>query len=179
MMTEFRKFLVYLKRSSDNDNNKIIKITLLTSFICIILGILLDLYLDINYITNTLKALIVIINGISLFSLVFTQGDKYMDKDRDTFRSLYSYKQRINIALISMSVLIVLFALFISQTSLLYTFFAGILFAISLIFLSFVRPTPEEIVRNTYGIEDERDIAYSREIEERNKQLAKMKEKDR
>lgn len=179
MMTEFRKFLVYLKRSSDNDNNKIIKITLLTSFICIILGILLDLYLDINYITNTLKALIVIINGISLFSLVFTQGDKYMDKDRDTFRSLYSYKQRINIALISMSVLIVLFALFISQTSLLYTFFASILFAISLIFLSFVRPTPEEIVRNTYGIEDERDIAYSREIEERNKQLAKMKEKDK
>lgn len=178
-MTEFRKFLVYLKRSSDNDNNKIIKITLLTSFICIILGILLDLYLDINYITNTLKALIVIINGISLFSLVFTQGDKYMDKDRDTFRSLYSYKQRINIALISMSVLIVLFALFISKTSLLYTFFASILFAISLIFLSFVRPTPEEIVRNTYGIEDERDIAYSREIEERNKQLAKMKEKDK
>ena len=102
-----------------------------------------------------------------------------MDKDRDTFRSLYSYRQRINIALISMSVLIVLFALFISQTSLLYTFFASILFAISLIFLSFVRPTPEEIVRNTYGIEDERDIAYSREIEERNKQLAKMKEKDK
>ena len=101
-----------------------------------------------------------------------------MNNDRETFRSLYSYRQRINISIISLSILVVLFALFVSQSSVIYTLTASILFAITLIFLSFVRPTPEEIVKNTYGIEDERDIAHSRELIERNKQFEEMKKKD-
>lgn len=179
MMTEFRRFLVYLKRKSDNNNNQVIKFTLLSIILMTILGIVIDSNFSINYITNTIKAIIVIINGLSIFSLIFTQGDKYMNNDRETFRSLYSYRQRINISIISLSILVVLFALFVSQSSVIYTLTASVLFAITLIFLSFVRPTPEEIVKNTYGIEDERDIAHSRELIERNKQFEEMKKKDK
>jgi len=177
MMTEFRKFLVWINNKSIEDNKKLIRFNFISIISCFILGTLLDIIFGNNNLINIFKASIVLFSGTNIFTLYFTQADKYFSNDREQFRSTFSYRQRINIALLVLSVVIVLYAMLISPNSVIYTFVSSLLFAVILGFISFVRPTSDELIRKSYGLSDERDILHIREVKERDEQLRELKEK--
>ncbi len=177
MMDEFRKFLIFIKRNF-NENKKKFNFQLLSIILSSsIISLIVDIMLDPNNITNTIRAILVIIEGTSLFSFLYVNGDRIFREGFENFRKEYSYTQRINIAIIVIVISSVLFTLFIGNTSLLYTNLASILFATLLLMITFIRPTKEEYIIRSYGLRDRRDIAHDREVEARNKEFQEFKKK--
>ena len=177
MMDEFRKFLIFIKRKFHENKNKFNFQLLSIILSSLIISLIVDIMLDSNNITYTIRAILVIIEGSSLFSFLYVNGDKIFREGFEEFRKDYSYTQRINISIIVMVVSSVLFTLFIGNKSPLYTNLASILFTTLLLMITFIRPTKEEYIIRSYGLKDRRDIAHDREIEARDKEFKEFKKK--
>ena len=175
MTEDFRKFLIFVKKKFNEDNKKFNFQLLLIILGCLLISLTIDIIFKPNMIINTIRAILVILEGTSLFSFLYVNGTSNFAEGFESFRKDYSYTQRINISIIIMVVFSVLFTLFIKNTSPLYTNLASILFAIFLLIITFIRPTKEEYVLRSYGLKDRRDIAHDREVEEREKQFKEFK----
>lgn len=177
MFDELRKFLLFVNKKHNEDVKKFKTYTLTGVLILSLIGFLFDIFLEPNHITHFFKAIIVILNGTTIFSILFTQTYRSLNEEKENFRENFSYKQRINISIIGLFVVAVLFSLFVDVKSPFYTFLASILFSYIIILLTFIRPTKEEHLRNIYGLKDVRDYKHSEEVEKRNQEFEERKRK--
>lgn len=179
IFTELRKFLIWINTIDNKDSKRFISYCLSIILGATVLGLLIDIFLTPNNIVNLIKAIIVLVNGTTIFSLIYSQAGSNFNEDRETFRALYSYRQRINIAIIATFVIGLLFSLLISNTSPIYCLVSSILVAIGIMLLTFVRPTKEEYIRSAYGIKDGRDAQHSEEIRLRTEEFEERKRKQK
>lgn len=160
-MNELRKYLVFLRREKSS-NLKALTYKLVGLMVLGVLsGALVDFFLNAeDWYFQVLRAFIALVIGVSLFSISYVFS--YRDTKEKTFREEYSYNQRINIAIISFFVIMVVYGLFVKPGGVFYTFLSGVVIALAGGLLAFVRPTTDEYVMYAYGLEDERDTTTER-----------------
>ena len=187
MMAQYRMFLIKLRRLYNNWGAA--KYYVLLSGIALILMIgtgILDVYTgNENMILKFVKAFLSCILGLLYFMIGYVYTSvRNVNKDvtHETLREKFSFKQRINICMLSFAVIIVLSLLLLKPGTYLYPTFFGLIITSIFVMLAFVRPTRVEMMYEEYGIPDARDLNFEREMElkeeyEKQKKEEKKKKK--
>lgn len=177
-MEYLRMFLIMLRRRENTPSELRFSIQLLiASVVGIISGLVLDMILPFNFYTNTIRGVIAIITGVSIFSYGYLMANKFEEiklvgnKYYKPMRKRFSFKQRANISIL-ISTFSVLIILFTSKQDFIFTLKSTLAISIIIMAISFARRDRNEFIKDIYEIPDTRDLEFM------SRRREKLKEKE-
>lgn len=164
-MEYLRKYLIYV-RKTENLNPYKMKLSIFTLFLGIfgiMIGVLLDAVLPFSYFPNTLRGIIALITGATMFTFSYLKAvsystkkvreDRYYQKTRERF----SYRQRANLSIV-LGMILTIYVFITAQEGLMFTFNSSFAVFSMLVLLSFARRRRSEFIKDVYEIPDTRDL---------------------
>lgn len=153
-------------------------------FVLLGVGVAIDTFLPFNYFLNVLRAAIALALALLIFGGGYIYLTYYKDRkkeeselaDKITLRERFSYRQRLNLSIVSGGIIFV-FALMFAKESPVFTVVSALLIVAILSTLSFLRSTRSETQGASLGINDARDVAFQirrdEELRRREEEAAK------
>lgn len=165
-MLEFLKYLQKVRKWVNSDPKRfyLILMTVVVGFSG--LSILLDILLPKTMLYHFIRSFVIIPFSVSLFTFLYGIYHRKFEQSesdnplKDSVREKYSFNQRINISILTMSLLIVIHILVVSNESALYSILTALLCSALGFLALFVRPFRDEYLRAEYELEDERDLEH-------------------
>lgn len=165
-MEYFRKYLIYIRKLDNTEMKpRFIILMLIVSAISLLLGLIADMFLPINFGYNMIRAVIATVAGIASASYYLVVLDR-VNRDKHLvnnnyipFKKRLSYKQRSNISII-IGTFIALFILLSSKASLAFTFKTAFAIFTGIALTAFARKDRSEFLKDVYEIPDLRDLEF-------------------
>lgn len=158
-MIEFLKFLSFLRREVNTNIKKYFSVLLGSEVIFLLTAILIDRFLPWNIIFNFIRCIFAIIGSIINFCIIYGILHKLeYNKNKEALRRGFSFNQRVNISIIIISFTVLFHLMIVKPKNLGYTFLSSIILCVWIYLIVFIRPFKYELDRESYGIDDERDL---------------------
>ena len=175
MMEYFRQFLVFLRKKDNEEMNpNFITRLAITACLSIGVGILIDVLLPFNFLLNGLRGFVANLTGFSTYSITYLISLRYKrkkkaeDRNYETVRKRFSYRQRLNISLI-VGTISAWFVLMSNKENFSFTLTSALLIYILLIIIAFARRNRNEFIKGIYELPDTRDLEFMTSKKEKKK----------
>lgn len=174
-MEYFRRYLIQIRRFQNEGLFwNLPLLFLIISIIGLTIGLIVDLFVPFNYVSNMFRGVIAIITGITMFSSSYlytsNRRDKILIVDRyyKSVRERFSYKQRLNFSIL-VGTLSFLFVILGDKNSVIFTLKSSLFIFLILTLTAFTRRLRDEFIKDIFDIPDLRDL----ESKEKRKELTK------
>lgn len=163
MYLEFFKYTIKIRKQVNLYFKRFLMISIPLIILLSIISCLVDIFLEWNFLYNTLRSLLVLMLSPLLFSFIYGIQHKILQNKLDekmNERVKFSFNQRVNLSIILIGILILLHVLILSPGNKIYTLFSSILFSCLGFILLFIKPMNDECTKANFNMEDERDILH-------------------
>lgn len=168
MIDVFKLVCFKIRKAYNKNKKRFIVANILSLLIFLVLCILSDKYIPKNTITMFLFTLESILFAGCIFVFLYTRIQEHrFVLFTNEYKNRFSFNQRVNMSLFLCTIIFSIYLITLNQKSLVYTLSSSVVIFAPLLCFLFIVPSEDEIKRDRYGIEDERDV-FNKVIEDEN-----------